>query len=212
MNFKKLFVLPIMASLLFSACSSKNEVNPFETDNSVAGDVLINHPQKAFGGMPPEWVQKVAGGGSNSEIAALYPNQVVFTATNRGENLDALKIWLNNVNVNQIVSSQLHTSVLSKTAAIETANSGEVERLSETLTAITSKAKFTGLKKEAEYWLQFRTEEGNTYYDYYVLYMMDKSTWNANLDRINKGLNGEAKEIFTPAFDRVKSEGLFDEM
>lgn len=197
----------LFLTLMLSACGSKEAEMPTASSSEV---ILINHPQKAFGGEVPEWVRLVAGGGSNTELSELYDKYVVFTDTKQGENLDALKFWLNDFDINKTVSTQLNTAFSSKAAAITNATADEIERSADALTAVTSKATFSGLKKESEYWLQYSTADDNTYYDYYVLYIMDKKLWNEQLAAIIKQLSAQDKKIVTPVLDKVTEAGLFE--
>ncbi len=219
MNFKKLLVLPVMASvMLLGGCGAKEETAsapevPAANVNTsaVVRPVLVDHQGAAFGREVPGWVEYV-GMGENSKLAGLYPDREVFPIHQRGENLDALKFWLNNVDASTEIARMLDTDVKNRTAAITSADQATVQRAADQITAIQNKAKFAGLRKENDYWTQTKNSEGEVFFNYYVVYTMDKKVWQETLKRFLGELAPEAKEIITPVYDRVMEEGLFDDM
>ncbi len=180
----------------------------------VQRSVMIDHQAGATRGYEvpgcyPEWVAVILDG-QDAPLRDLYPNNAVFTSRNRGEDLDGLKYWANTFNVNGLVAGEINTSFNSKAGGSDGGNADEYKQAGDTLIGVVVDAEFTGLSKEAEYWILWQSPTGEKEYEYMVLYTMTNEMLNTNLDNILNDVPEAERAVITPVIDRIKEEGLFD--
>ncbi|MFI3256983.1 MAG: hypothetical protein R3Y36_01645 [Spirochaetales bacterium] len=206
-------LLLVIVAIIFAGCASSPEtaqVTPGIIESEIT-ETIINHQAKAYrGDTLPEWVGVVLDG-QNAPLRDLYPNNAVFTNQSRGKDLDALKYWANTFDVNSVVASQLNTYFKSNAAEVANASDDAISRVADTLAGVTAEAQFSGLQKEAEYWILWQSTTGEQEYQYLVLYTMTNAMYNTNLDRIIDAIDAADRDVVTEVFEKIKAEGFFPE-
>ncbi len=197
----------VFALMLLMGCLTTDAAVEVEESND-SMEEIVNHQAKAFGSDIPSWLQTIVSG-SLSGLNDQYEGYNVFYNSSRGDDLDALKYWAA-LDVNAEVSSALSTSFNSQVAAVTNATEDEVQRVGDSLTAISSKATFNNLRKEGEYWLLWEDTDGVRTYEYYVLYTIPDVDWNNALNRILEELDEEDRVIATPVYEKIKEAGLYE--
>lgn len=152
---------------------------------------MIDWKSASIGGEIPEWVYAAA---DNDQVAlsALpqFEGKLIFFAEDQGKNLDLLKSWVNNFNVQAALSRQLSNFVIAKFGGEQSGdkNSEEVQMYLNELVSACSKAEINGLAKELDFWVKTRYADSDMdtiddIYQYFVVYAMDKEDFRLQLDR-----------------------------
>ncbi|MBO5137529.1 MAG: hypothetical protein J6B81_03410 [Spirochaetaceae bacterium] len=152
---------------------------------------MIDWKSASIGGEIPEWVYAAA---DNDQVAlsALpqFEGKLIFFAEDQGKNLDLLKSWVNNFNVQAALSRQLSNFVIAKFGGEQSGdkNSEEVQMYLNELVSACSKAEINGLAKELDFWVKTRYADSDMdtiddVYQYFVVYAMDKEDFRLQLDR-----------------------------
>lgn len=152
---------------------------------------MIDWKSASIGGEIPEWVYAAA---DNDQVAlsALpqFEGKLIFFAEDQGKNLDLLKSWVNNFNVQAALSRQLSNFVIAKFGGEQSGdkNSEEVQMYLNELVSACSKAEINGLAKELDFWVKTRYADSDMdtiddVYQYFVVYAMDKDDFRLQLDR-----------------------------
>ncbi len=188
---------------------------------------VVNHKGAAFGmKKPPEWV--MAAVESNAKVGRLYPEKQVFAMTQTGVSLEDLQTRMNTIGINEEVARIAATAVvqnaIQKTrSASSSSTKGDVGKAANEVAMSTSfqnsvhqaaRATFTGVIKEADWWILNR-EGRKEYYIVSVLYYMDKDLFDKQILALNKKAaemledDGLAQEVETDVDSALK---LFDKV
>ncbi len=159
---------------------------------------VVDHKGQAFGmKKPPEWV--MAAVDSNSKVGKLYPEKQVFAMTQTGIHLQDLQTRMNTIGINEEVARIAATAVVqnarektksassstSKGVSGKTANEIAMSSQFENSVQQAARGKFTGVVKEADWWILNR-EGKKEYYIVTVLYYMDKDLFDKQILALNK--------------------------
>jgi hypothetical protein len=136
----------------------------------------------------PPWVVAVASGGKRSELAQFFDNRAVFVSEERGKNLSLLQSWADNFSIQAGVSRELRYDVEATFQGGLGGNLDEnrVSRMQREIVATLSATRFSGLRKDAEFWIKERetdlvrktvTDE----YTYFVAFTMDAESFRRQL-------------------------------
>lgn len=188
------------ASITLFSCASKPQ--PQETSNekpvtTVAKKQkhvereLIDWKGASIGQDIPEWVSLVVDGeteGLDKSIKGLDGKEI-FLAEGTGKNLDILKSWTNNFDVQGSFSRSIKNRVIASFGGVleGSKNKAQDESYMEELVGSFSKAKISGLVKKTDYWVQTRIIDNDSkktedVYQYFVVYAIDKEDYRALID------------------------------
>ena len=188
----KLLLSTLLLMLLFSSCQSNSNV---ESSNVVAAKSvvreMIDWKGASIGNEIPSWVFDAVD--QNYEAISKLPqfeNRMIFFAEDQGKNLDMLKSWVNNFNVQSAFSKSVSNFVITKFGGEQSGSKAD-ETSESFLTEITStfsKTEINGLSKELDYWVKTRyidnmAESSEDIYQYFVVYAIDKNELKLQLDR-----------------------------
>ena len=188
----KLLLSTLLLMLLFSSCQSNSNV---ESSNVVASKSvvreMIDWKGASIGNEIPSWVFDAVD--QNYEAISKLPqfeNRMIFFAEDQGKNLDMLKSWVNNFNVQSAFSKSVSNFVITKFGGEQSGSKAD-ETSESFLTEITStfsKTEINGLSKELDYWVKTRyidnmAESSEDIYQYFVVYAIDKNELKLQLDR-----------------------------
>ena len=167
-----------------------------------------------FGEELPAWVKAVALG-DNTEVAkALKIDEKqyqVFVFSSNGDNLDFLKTWVDQVDVQRNVANSFSIAVSQASQSLLQGNSGsdatEVNKAINQMTAALSAIELNGLLKQAQYWAQFRRPKQGVkiskkstdndfdyYYTYYVVFTMNRKVYDTQLAAALNGVEDNTSE------------------
>ena len=165
---------------------------------------IVDYPGKTFGEEIPQWVRQIAKGNySASAFIDIMPdvgNYELFVASAKGPNLDFIKQWTNLVDIEtevagimqRVVGKALQTFQGATQTEGHTLEEGTVEDIDMEKTekmyqTSVSNVNLVGLRKITEYWVESIAYDGETgapkdrYFDYYVVYGMDKKIYESSL-------------------------------
>ena len=187
---------------------------------------IVNRPGMALGTDIPGWVQAVLEGDNKTIAKSLKIDQKeyqIFVFSNQGDDLEFLKTWTDQVDVQRQVANSFSMAVgQSANAVFQGSSSGkETQRqqaIDQTVKAL-SAMEINGLLKEAQYWVQFKkprqgvkitkksTEKDfEYYYEYYVVFTMKREIYDAQLEAALDGIEDNASE--TVLLKKALSENL----
>ena len=136
----------------------------------------------------PPWVVAAASGVKRSELSQLFDNRAVFVSEERGKNLSLLQSWANNFSVQAGVSRELRNDV---DATFQGGLSGNLDenritRIQREIVATLSTTRFSGLRKDAEFWIEERKTDRvrktmTDEYTYFVAFTMDAESFRRQL-------------------------------
>ena len=225
----------VVATLLVTLVS----VNAFAAPKAKAAKVkieIVNRPGMALGTDIPSWVEAVLEG-DNKTIAKslkidLKENQI-FVFSNQGEDLEFLKTWTDQVDVQRQVANSFSMAVGQSANAVFQGSSGDENKkkmaIDQTIKAL-SAMEINGLLKESQYWIQFRKPKQGVkvtkkspdsaydyYYEYYVVFTMNRDIYDTQLEAALSGVEDNASEttllkkalsqnLREPLIDKIKDE------
>jgi len=211
---KKLIVALTAAALVMSAvsCASKPEEKTM-VKKGPAYEV-IDHKTMAIGGDIPAWVVTfIETGVQGIEAMDAYKDKYVFIAEDSGANKQALSLWMTGFNVTQEVARMVSTRVQSKFAGAAAGSpDDEFGRYFENVVKSAAEARYSGARKENDFWVMRRyfKEDGKSIdreeYTMYVLVSIDKAMLQSQIQAVLDGTAADtppSKEQQT-AIDRVK--------
>lgn len=180
---------------MFSGCESTSNVATAPAANvSVSKHVereLIDWKGAAIGSEIPSWVVDAVDQNYKS-ISALpqFENKLIFFAEDQGKNLDMLKSWVNNFNVQGSFAKSVSNFVMTKFGGEQSGSKADEtsESFLKEITATFAKTEINGLSKELDYWVKTRYIDNDRkttedIYQYFVVYAMDKNDLKLQLDR-----------------------------
>lgn len=198
---------------------------------------VVNRPGMAIGTEIPDWVAAVLEGENKRVAKSLkidLEDSQIFVFSNQGEDLEFLKTWTDQVDVQRQVANSFSMAVGQSANAVFQGDTGEgkaKQAIDQTVKAL-SAIEINGLNKEAQYWMQFkRPKQGvkitkrspdssfDYYYEYYVVFTMPKDIYDAQLDAALNGIEDNASEttllkqalsqnLRAPLLDTVKDDSV----
>ena len=134
----------------------------------------------------------------------------IFVFSNQGTDLEFLKNWTDQVDVQRQVANSFSLAVGQSANAVFQGTSGDENSkklaMDQTIKAI-SAIELNGLLKESQYWIQFRKPKQGVkinkkspdsafdyYYEYYVVFTMSRDIYDAQLDAALNGMEDNASE------------------
>ena len=166
---------------------------------------IVNRPGMALGTDVPGWVQAVLEGDNKGIAKALKidPEETqVFVFSIQGDDLEFLKTWTDQVDVQRQVANSFSMAVGQSANAVLQGTSGSesnMQRAIDQTVKALSAMEINGLLKDAQYWIQFkRPKQGESafdyYYEYYVVFTMKRSIYDKQLDAALNGVEDNASE------------------
>lgn len=221
MKISKVFVVTALFAVLVSnslfAAKAKEQKVKIE---------IVNRPGFALGTEIPKWVEAVLEG-DNKQIAKSLKidlnDSQIFVFSNQGNDLEFLKTWTDQVDVQRQVANSFSMAVGQSANAVFQGASGDENRrqqaIDQTVKAL-SALEINGLLKEAQYWIQFRKPKQGVkkitkkskesdfeyYYEYYVVFVMDRKNYDLQLDAALNGVENNTSE--TELLKKALSQNL----
>lgn len=187
---------------------------------------VINSQGATFNRTVPEWVLLLVDGQYSQQVLSeAMPNlegRKVFVVSDRGDNLDFVKRWVNLVDIETEVGATLER-VTGKvvTAKFEGDNARKDGEDSPTNTSkavedfriAVQDVRIVGLEKVADYWVEIEVSEKkqvvDSYYEYYSVWAMDKSLFNKQIAKAMEKIDDattETANLKALVLDRLTNE------
>lgn len=215
----------LVAAAMFAALVSSNAFAAKKAKEAKMKIEIMNRPGMALGTEVPRWVEAVLEGDNKSIAKALkidLKEYQIFVFSNQGTDLEFLKTWTDQVDVQRQVANSFSMAVGQSANAVFQGTSGDENKkkmaIDQTVKAL-SAMEINGLLKESQYWMQFRKPKQGVkitkkspdsayeyYYEYYVVFTMDRDIYDAQLDAALNGIEDNASE--TVLLKKALSENL----
>ncbi len=192
---------------------------------------IINRPGMALGTEIPKWVEAVLEGDNKGIAKSLkidLKEYQIFVFSNQGNDLEFLKTWTDQVDVQRQVANSFSMAVGQSANAVFQGSSGDETKkkmaIDQTIKAL-SAMEINGLLKESQYWIQFRKPKQGMkvtskspdsafdyYYEYYVVFTMNRDIYDTQLDAALNGVEDNASEtaLLKKALSQNLREPLID--
>ena len=190
------FIMATFVASLFLGCTSA-KLKGEEPVMATGTPEIIDYPGIALGKTIPEWVMAIDEGANKKVAKALNldKNSKIFVVTNKGNDLDFLKTWSDQVDIRAEVASTIEQTVAqSVQSAFEGSDSTvqEKSRAFNIYSAAMTNVTLNGLEKEASYWVKTRilkeglkkAKKDSDYiidYTYYVVFSIDKDLFDKQI-------------------------------
>lgn len=216
-KFMAIFLMVVFSSAgLFAAKKGKQQKVKIE---------IVNRPGIALGSEIPDWVIAVTEG-DNKKIAKSLDIDLdesqIFVFSNQDSDLEFLKTWTDQVDVQRQVANSFSIAVGQSANAVFQGNSGNennIQRSIDQTVKALSAMELNGLLKTAQYWIQFRKPKQGIkvnskstddcydyYYEYYVVFKMDRAIYDNQLEAALSGIEDNASE--TQLLKKALSQNL----
>ena len=214
----KITALTAIALGLFASCGTTKEEEKSASTKSTYGITMpknrpeiIDYQGSELGIDIPGWVLAVANGDTQAALKDLkLTDQQGFIITAANTNLDMLKDWTDHVSVETEVAGTMTrsvaTAVQSAMSQRQDISDSERETKMTQYAASLSAVELNGLMKSAQFWTQTRQlkqgvdpakanpEDWQLKYHYYVIYTMDKTVFQKQLNAALNGVEDNASE------------------
>ncbi len=200
----KKLVTVMMAALVvaLSGCGSLTKVKGPTV-------VLLDHQNAALGKGLPNWVVASADGTTRGVAKALDidENRIVFVINGNGSTLDFVKAWTKLVDARSEIANSFAETLGEALKANLSGSEAELQKTIDQSITAAKNIEMNGLVKEAEYWLQNRiyangvnpkkatSDQYKDRFDYYVVYSMAKSDFDAQLKAAMAGIQSNTSEM-----------------
>jgi len=189
------FVVMCALALAMTACASNTPQQTGTGPGSAAPPpkpapkierIRVDYQGAAIGSDVPEWVEAA----TNMDIETIkkiprFKGKVPIVAVNTGQNLDILRSWVNNFDVQAQISRMISNYVEAEFGGKQKGNKNSPENINfvEEMVTTFSNAKISGLGKEMDYWIKLRTKDHDKGtetegYFYYVVYSISEEDLN----------------------------------
>ena len=186
---------------------------------------IVDRPGIALGTEIPDWVVSVLEG-ENKKIAKSLKIDLkdyqIFVFSNQGKDLEFLKTWTDQVDVQRQVANSFSIAVGQSANAVFQGTSGDESKkkmaIDQSVKAL-STMEINGLLKESQYWIQFRKPKQGVkitkkspessfdyYYEYYVVFTMNRAIYESQLNAALNGIEDNSSE--TVLLKKALSENL----
>ena len=144
--------------------------------------IIVDYQGAAIGSDIPTWVEAAV----NRDIETIkkiprFKGKVPFISEGSGKNLDLLRSWVNNFDMQASVSRMISNYVEAKFGGEQLGNKNSPENINFVKEIVTtfSNVKINGLGKEMDYWIKLRVKDldkgtETEDYRYYVVYSMSE--------------------------------------
>ncbi|MBQ1949504.1 MAG: hypothetical protein II367_05040 [Treponema sp.] len=171
--------------------------------------MVLDFPGIEEGAGYPKWVSAALKQDVKQISKALnLKDRQVFFFTNKGTDLDFLQHWTDTVDMQAEIATSMSRVVERNVDALYSGGSAEVKKELVDKMNISSKVRLSGMVKEATFWVKYAAPKNpkqkikkdmsnaDVYYQYYVVYSMDKKAWDSQVQASlgDPSLNAEVSE------------------
>lgn len=172
--------------------------------------MVLDFPGIEEGAGYPKWVSAALKQDVKGISKALnLKDRQVFFFTNKGPDLDFLQHWTDTVDMQAEIATSMSRVVERNVDALYSGGTSEIKKQLTDKMNISSKVRLSGMVKEATFWVKYAAptnpkkkikkdmSNAEIYYQYYVIYSMDKKAWDSQVQAAvgNPELNAEVSEF-----------------
>ncbi len=189
--------LGAMVMVMLVSCAS----NPRPNISDASGKVeIIEHKGTAWGAAQPNWVQTVIEKSSDQKSlgkALGLQGKKIWVLTKKGQNLDFLKTWVDQVDARADIAASINQSVIDIVKGHEFGNQEEMNQELSHVSGRFALASLNGLVRETDWWSRTRqmpegSEDYVTQYNYMVIYSMDEEMFEKHIRDAYKDVEKKA--------------------
>lgn len=183
---------------------------------------MIDWKGASVGAEVPAWVYDAVEEdyGALSSMPQLSKKKIIC-AESQGRNLDLLKSWVNNFDVQGSFSRSLSNFVIAQFGGEQSGAKGSAvkkEFLDEIVSSF-SRTEITGLSKELDFWVKTRevdkdADSFSDTYEYFVVYAISQPDFEYQLNKVLglvKAQNEAEEEIKSRVFEKMNEAQVFAE-
>ncbi|GHT66152.1 hypothetical protein FACS1894110_09350 [Spirochaetia bacterium] len=210
---KGLFVLLAgIAAIGFVGCGGTPMVNTQAKEKYEK----LDDKGAGFGIETPRWLSDYIGGG-NTAVQKLYKDSYVFVIETADADKDYAVAWVSGAEGPRAVSQKVSTSVVSQMESSQQGEKGsEMESSVDNVTKALSDASFSGLSKDADWWITRRNLESKVVETQaFALWIIDRKELNrqiaANIQNIvdnNTAMSAAERAIYAALISDITGVGL----
>ena len=207
MKFSKFVAMTMMVAALAgfeASAKSKAKVTKQTTK------MVLDFPGIEEGVGYPKWVSAALKQDTRAIAKALsLKDRQVFFFTNKGPDLDFLQHWTDTVDMQAEIATAMSRVVEREVNAMYSGGTTEVKKQLADKLSISSKVRLSGMVKEATFWVKYAAPKNpkqkikkdmsnaDVYYQYYVVYSMDKEARDKQVKASlgDPALNAEVSEF-----------------
>lgn len=174
---------------------------------------LIEHKGSAWGTGLPSWISTVTEKSSDQkslEKALGLKNKKIWILQKKGENLDFLKAWVDQVDARADIAASVNQVVRDIILAQQFGTKEEMEQEVKQYSGRFAETALNGLVRETDWWSRTRqlpvgAEEYTTQYNYMVIYSMDEDLFEKHIKDAYEDSENEVlmKEILSKLMEEV---------
>lgn len=207
MKLNKIVAMTMMvAALAGFTASAKSKAKTLKQTTKM----VLDFPGIEEGVGYPKWVSAALKQDTRGISKALgLKDRQVFFFTNKGPDLDFLQHWTDTVDMQAEIATSMSRIVEREVNAMYQGGSADVKKQLADKLCISSKVRLSGMVKEATFWVKYAAPKNpkqkikkdmsnaDVYYQYYVVYSMDKDAWDKQVKASlgDPGLNAEVSEF-----------------
>ena len=148
--------------------------------------VITDYQGAAIGSAIPDWVEAAINGDLETlKMIPRFQGKIPLVDWGNGQNLDLLRSWVSNFNVQAGVSRRIRNYMEAEFGGKQLGSKDTPENrnfLSELVTSF-SHAQYSGVAKEMDYWVKIRfIDNGREEYRYYVVYSIAEQDLQHQID------------------------------
>lgn len=204
-------VLSVAGLLALASCASNKGIKGLKVVANRAE--LLDWQGASIGKEIPKWVECVNDGNNKGVAKALGINEkeeMIFVLDGRGQDLDFVKIWVDNVDARREVSTSISqivaTTTTAELAGMQNVDATTKAKVYNDATQMASAIELNGLLKGASYWVKTRTlrvganpkkatdADYSVEYTYFVVFTINRDRYEAQLDSAMKTLDDNTSE------------------
>ena len=193
-----LSVLTVLAlGSLLASCGSTLKLKGEEPVMNTGRPEVIDYQGLALGSAVPDWVIAIGDGSEKRVRKSLdIPNsKQIFILQNKGNDLDFLKAWTDQVDARAEIASSIEQTVAQTVQSemeVRQADQQVKTKAAKIYSATMTNVTLNGLTKEDYYWIKTKTPKTdvknpklltdyNIEYTYYVVYTLDKDLYERQI-------------------------------
>ena len=222
----KRFILSVLTVLalggMLASCGSTLKLKGEEPVMNTGVPEIIDYQGLALGSQIPDWVIAI-GDGSEKRVRKsldIPSSKQIFLLQNKGEDLDFLKAWTDQVDARAEIASSIEQTVAQTVQSEMEVYQSDTQiktKAAKIYSATMTNVTLNGLMKEDYYWIKTRTPKTdvanpktlldyNYEFTYYVVYTLDKDLYEKQIKQAMDDI--EENDDQTEFLKEVLSEKL----
>lgn len=180
--------ITIATAAILTGCASTPKAKAKVKDASGTVEI-IEHKGTAWGSGQPDWVVAAVEKTSNQKAlgnALGLSGKHIWVVTKRGQNLDFLKTWADQIDARSDIAAAINQDVIDFIKAQEFGSDEEMQQELSHVSGRFAEASLNGLVRETDWWAYTRqmpkdADEYITQYNYMVVFSMDNDLFDKHI-------------------------------